>query len=277
MAPWLRAVAPDYRELTTIDELRHGAFDSGCAYTSVCLNTPLYLAWLVGQCRAAGVRFERRTCAHVADAAEAFEARTPPDAARPAHAAPPGPIEPAPTGEYARPGPLVVVNCTGLGARTLGGVEDAAVTPARGQTVLVRNGLRGIITTTSGTDAGGDEACYAMERAAGGGTILGGCYQKGNWNPEPDMELAKRIMERCVAVSPQLVKEGEGVESLDVVNHRVGLRPVREGGTRVEREKVKGVSVVHSYGHGGFGYQSSYGCAEEVVGLVAEAVQEQET
>ena len=240
----------------------------------MCVNVPVYLAWLVGQCRVGDVRLERRACAHVRDAAAAFDARAPaPTAGRP-NGAPPGPVEPAAGGAYAGPGPLVVVNCTGLGARALGGVEDAAVAPARGQTVLVRNALRGIIVTTSGTDAGEDEACYAMERAAGGGTILGGCYQKGNWEGEPDMALAKRIMERCVAVAPQLVGEGQGVEGLDVVSHRVGLRPVREGGTRVERERVEGLSVVHSYGHGGFGYQSSYGCAEEVVGLVEEAVKE---
>jgi D-amino-acid oxidase len=31
----------------------------------------------------------------------------------------------------------VVVNCTGIGARVLGGVEDEAVYPTRGQTILV--------------------------------------------------------------------------------------------------------------------------------------------
>jgi len=32
------------------------------------------------------------------------------------------------------------------------------------------------------------------------------------------------------------------------------------------------VWVVHNYGHGGYGYQSSYGCASRVVGLVGECL-----
>ena len=119
----------------------------------------------------------------------------------------------------------------------------------------------------SGTDDGDDEACYVMTRAAGGGTILGGCYQKGRWDGEVDEGLAKRIMKRAVRACPELTG-GQGVEGLDVVRHGVGLRPVREGGARVEKERVGGVWVVHNYGAGGAGYQSSYGCAMEVVRLV---------
>ena len=65
---------------------------------------------------------------------------------------------------------------------------------------------------------------------------------------------------------------GKGIEHLDVIRHNVGLRPFREGGARIEKERIQGVWVVHNYGHGGAGYQSSYGCAENVVQLVSEAV-----
>ena len=123
----------------------------------------------------------------------------------------------------------------------------------------------------SGTDDGEDEACYMMTRAAGGGTILGGCYQKGNWNSEVDQGLARRIMERAVKACPEMTG-GKGMEGLDVVRHGVGLRPVREGGARVERERLEGVWVVHNYGAGGAGYQSSYGCAMEAVRLVEGAL-----
>ena len=61
----------------------------------------------------------------------------------------------------------MVVNCTGLSAGKLGGVEDKDMVPARGQTVLVRNEGNGMMYATSGTDDGDDEVCYAMQRPAG--------------------------------------------------------------------------------------------------------------
>lgn len=36
------------------------------------------------------------------------------------------------------PLPAAIIVCTGLGARSLGGIEDTAVHPVRGQTVLIR-------------------------------------------------------------------------------------------------------------------------------------------
>jgi D-amino-acid oxidase len=50
----------------------------------------------------------------------------------------------------------IVINCTGLSSRKLGGVEDSNLFPGRGQTVLVRNDP-GIMLTISGTDDGDDE------------------------------------------------------------------------------------------------------------------------
>jgi D-amino-acid oxidase len=111
----------------------------------------------------------------------------------------------------------------------------------------------------------------------GGGTVLGGCYQKGNWDAFPDPNLAIRIMKRSIELCPELVgKEADGeqrgIEGLDIIRHGVGLRPFRQGGVRIEKEKINGVMVVHNYGHGGFGYQASYGCAITAVSLVEEAL-----
>jgi D-amino-acid oxidase len=39
-------------------------------------------------------------------------------------------------------------------------------------------------------------------------------------------------------------------------------------------EKIAGLDVVHNYGHGGFGYQTSWGCAEDVVGIVKRVLGE---
>ncbi len=105
----------------------------------------------------------------------------------------------------------------------------------------------------------------------GGGTILGGCYQKGNWDVEVDPNLATRIMKRAVDLFPVLT-DGKGIEHLSVIRHNVGLRPLREGGVRLEKEKINGVWTVHNYGHGGYGYQSSYGCSKVAVKLVEEVL-----
>lgn len=148
---------------------------------------------------------------------------------------------------------------------------DATIIPARGQIVVVRNSP-GAMFTVSGTDDGEDEVCYIMERAAGGGTILGGTYQKGSWESQPDSNTAQRIMKRAIEICPTLVKEGQGVEGLDVVRHGVGLRPLRKDGVRIEKEKIDGTWVVHNYGHGGFGYQSSYGYSQGAVDLVEEVL-----
>jgi len=165
----------------------------------------------------------------------------------------------------------LLVNCTGLASLRLGGVEDAAVYPARGQIVVVRNDPQ-VMASVSGTDDGSDEATYIMHRAAGGGCILGGCLQKDNWESQPDPNMAVRIMKRCVELCPKLVPEGQGIEGLSIVRHSVGLRPMRKGGPRVEREVIRGVPVVHNYGHGGYGYQTSYGAAQAAGRLVRKAL-----
>lgn len=165
-----------------------------------------------------------------------------------------------------------IINCTGLSSAKIGGVEDKTVIPARGQIVLVRNDP-GAMYSISGCDDGEDEISYIMMRAAGGGTILGGSYQKGNWESQPDPNLAMRIMKRAVKLCPQLTS-GAGVQGLDIIRHGVGLRPLRAAGARIEKERISGVWVIHNYGHGGYGYQSSYGCSQEVVKLADEVFEE---
>lgn len=218
------------------------------SFTSVCINTAIYLPWLVSQCLKAGVIFKRGVFKHILEAADAHHSGQKVD---------------------------LIVNCTGLAAGKLGGVEDKAMVPARAQIVLVRNDP-GIMCSTSGTDEGEDECCYIMQRAAGGGTILGGCFQKGNWDSGVDYDMANRIMQRSIEVCPALTG-GKGIEHLSIIRHGVGLRPVRNGGVRLEKEKIGGVWTVHNYGHGGYGYQASYGCSQVAVKLVKEALDEKQT
>lgn len=223
--------------------------DGGTAFTSVCINTALYLPWLASQCLKLGVKIRRETLDHIADAALPDKTGQPAD---------------------------LIVNCTGLSSLALGGVQDGSMYPARGQICIVANDP-GVMAGTSGTDDGPDEATYIMHRAAGGGTVLGGCLQAGRWESQPDPNLAIRIMRRALDICPQLVPQGKGIEALQVVRHSVGLRPMRTGGIRVESEIIDGrggkkVPVVHNYGHGGYGYQTSYGAAQAVARLVQDAL-----
>ncbi|KAL8823667.1 MAG: hypothetical protein Q9191_005652 [Dirinaria sp. TL-2023a] len=218
-------------------------FEGGQSFTSVCINTAIYLPWLVSQCLKNGVIVKRHIFKHVAEAANVHFS------GRKAH---------------------VVLNCTGLSAAKLGGVQDQGMMPARGQTVLVRNEAD-VMCSNSGTDDGDDEVCYTMQRAAGGGTLLGGSYQKGNWDSQIDPNLANRIMKRAVELCPALTG-GKGVEYLSVIRHGVGLRPLRLGGPRIEKESINGVWIIHNYGHAGYGYQSSYGCSQAAIKLLEEAL-----
>ncbi|KAK5133706.1 hypothetical protein LTR08_007460 [Meristemomyces frigidus] len=245
---WFKDVVPNFRVLSKSD-LPTGV-DGGTSFTSVCINTALYLPYLASQCLKHGVVIRRGVTSHIAEAATLHHSGKPAD---------------------------LVVNCTGLSSLRLGGVEDSTLYPARGQVVIVRNDPQ-VMASVSGTDDGSDEATYVMHRAAGGGCVLGGCLQKDNWESQPDPNLTVRIMKRCVALCPKLVPEGKGIEALDVVRVGVGLRPMRKEGPRVEREVVRGpsgeeVNVVHNYGHGGYGYQTSYGASQVVEKLVGEILQ----
>ncbi|CEJ90260.1 hypothetical protein VHEMI06055 [[Torrubiella] hemipterigena] len=237
--PWYQELLPNFRELNT-DEVPAG-YDSGCTFDSLCINVTTYLQWLLGQCLKNGVVVKRGIISHIKEAKNLSHTGLPAD---------------------------MVINTTGLGSLKLGGVEDKTMAPYRGQTVLVRNECTPMYVT-SGTDDEPADLFYLMQRAGGGGTILGGTYDKNNWESVPDPNVANRIMERVVKLCPQIA-DGKGVSGLSVIRHAVGLRPYREGGVRIERETLDGVEVIHNYGHAGWGYQGSYGAAERVIELVNE-------
>jgi D-amino-acid oxidase len=144
----------------------------------------------------------------------------------------------------------VVVNATGLAAGELCG--DDAVYPARGQIVLVRN--PGLDTSVR---AEGDPSTYVHPRSRD--VVLGGTFQVGDRNLTPDPAVRADILDRCVALVPELA----GAEML---GEKVGLRPCRHGGPRVERTGP----VVHAYGHGGAGMTLCWGTADEVTRLALD-------
>jgi D-amino-acid oxidase len=158
--------------------------------------------------------------------------------------------------EEAVPGARAVVNCAGLGAREL--VGDESTHPIRGQIVRVRNpGLTDFILD----DENPEGVTYIIPRSED--CILGGTAEDGVWEVDPDPEIAKGILSRCAALEPRL-------KGAEVLEHKAGLRPGRRE-VRLEVEELAGGQpCIHNYGHGGAGVTLSWGCAEEVVGLVRE-------
>jgi D-amino-acid oxidase len=152
----------------------------------------------------------------------------------------------------------VVVNCTGLGAREL--VGDTSVEPIRGQILRVRNpGLERFVLDEENPEG----ITYIIPRSED--CILGGTAEEGEWDTEPDLEIASGIMRRCEALEPRLA-------GTEILEHKVGLRPGRPE-IRLEREDADhGPPRVHNYGHGGSGITLSWGCAEETLRLVRGAL-----
>jgi len=149
----------------------------------------------------------------------------------------------------------LIVNCSGLGAREL--VADGHVFPIRGQIVRVDQcGIdRGWIAKP---EVHGELISYVVPREHD--VILGATAEDDVGSRVPDDAATAEIIARCVDLEPRLA--GCSIESVVV-----GLRPGRDE-VRLERVEVTGRPVVHDYGHGGAGVSLSWGCAEEVLGLV---------
>jgi D-amino-acid oxidase len=145
----------------------------------------------------------------------------------------------------------VVVNATGLAARELCG--DAAVYPVRGHIVLVDN--PGLVSSVRDED---NPAGLTYVHPRSQDVVLGGTFEEGRSSVAPDPVAEAAIVRRCVSVVPELA----GVR---IRGSRIGLRPARRGGPRVEAEG----QVIHAYGHGGAGMTLSWGCADEVARLAS--------
>ena len=143
-----------------------------------------------------------------------------------------------------------VVNATGLGAREM--ARDERVGAVRGQSVLVKGVARRISMRLGDRD---DDVVAIMPWPRDGCTVVGVTKEKGVWNTEADEGTTEQLLSRGKELAPELLV-GDGGE-FEVLGTRVGLRPAREGGPRVELERVKGlegIRVVHAYGHSGAGY-----------------------
>jgi len=109
---------------------------------------------------------------------------------------------------------------------------------------------------------------FCIPRPLEGGTIIGGTKQPHNWNPNPSPEIRAQLLENASKWFP-FTPESQG--KFDVIRDIVGRRPAREGGVRIEAEKV-GMddykTIVHAYGAAGRGYELSWGIAEDVIDVM---------
>jgi D-amino-acid oxidase len=145
----------------------------------------------------------------------------------------------------------LVINCAGIGARGL--ARDANLEPHRGQVAIVPR-IDKLDCAIVCDDA---PLMYAIPRT--NDCIFGGTNDISD-NLEADPTTTNAIVVECARVL--------AIETPCVLRERVGLRPFRKSGVRLEREKLRdGPSVIHNYGHGGSGFTLSWGCAQQVVEL----------
>jgi D-amino-acid oxidase len=219
--PWWRSSIRQFRRATP-DELPPGYVD-GYVYQTMAMDTGIYMDYLVERFKEAGGEIVEREVSSLGE-----------------------PLAEAP----------LVVNCSGLGARTLAG--DDSVFPIRGQVLRVAPlPVRRVMLDDYEDDD--SVITYIVPRTTD--CILGGTVQVGDWNLEPKMATAEAILARCARLAPE-------VRGVQILEHLVGLRPGRDA-VRLEAEALSGGTVVHNYGHGGAGLTLSWGCAEEVVSLAS--------
>lgn len=144
----------------------------------------------------------------------------------------------------------VVVNCSGAGARILVGDDD--LQPHRGQIAVV-----GKLDLPYAVVCDDPPLMYAIPRR--NDCVLGGTNDISG-NAEADPGDTSRILAEAARVLD--------IAAPDVMQERVGLRPYRRSGVRLERQQLAdGRTVIHNYGHGGSGFTLSWGCAEAVFAL----------
>ncbi|KAK0445203.1 hypothetical protein EV421DRAFT_1902654 [Armillaria borealis] len=234
--PHLLESMPDFRYMDP-GELPEG-FVEGVSFSTFSIDVPIYLNYLLSRFLAHGGAIVRGQVQHVSQVME-------------------GGVGPF-TGAKNSYKPAAVVACVGLGARFLVGVEDKDVIAIRGQTILLK-------------------APWVDES---GMSSLGGTFVKDDWYPLARPETSKEILERVLKIYPKIappevraVREArvEDIEPI-IIEDRCGLRPGRKQGIRIDVDLSGTVPLVLNYGHGGYGFMSSWGSATLALGLLEDAL-----
>ena len=161
----------------------------------------------------------------------------------------------APTAQLARLEELpdeqqLIVNCSGVGARQLTGDEE--VEPHRGQVVVTAK-----LDLPYAVVCDDPPLMYAIPRT-------NDCVLGGTNDLVDDLAPAPSDTERILREAARTL----GLAALEPIAERVGLRPFRRSGVRLEAGALRdGRPVIHNYGHGGSGFTLSWGCANAVLDL----------
>jgi D-amino-acid oxidase len=141
----------------------------------------------------------------------------------------------------------LIINCAGIGAREL--VHDSELEPHRGQVAIVPK-----LDLSQAIVCDDAPLMYAIPRAHD--CVFGGTNSISD-NREPSSADTTAIVSECSRVL--------GIDPPPVAGVKIGLRPFRKSGVRLEPEKLRdGRTIIHNYGHGGAGFTLSWACAEEV-------------
>jgi D-amino-acid oxidase len=231
--------------------------EHGDKYTSIMINVPMYLSYLLEKARSLGATDIRASLPHNSNLSETLKA-----AQEVLHS------HLQNLGQENVPEIQAFINATGISALTL--VPDPSVYPIRGQTVTVAGEANQITTIAAyppNPTPNSTPIMYILPRPHSKTTILGGTKQTNDWTATPDAQTTAEILSRAKEWAPELLNpDGE----FEVLSVQVGFRPGREGGVRVEIEDVDDVVLCHAYGHAGAGYQNSVGSARKVVRLLGE-------
>jgi D-amino-acid oxidase len=145
----------------------------------------------------------------------------------------------------------LVINCAGFGAKAL--VHDADLEPHRGQVAIVPK-IDNLECAIVCDDA---PLMYAIPRK-------NDCVFGGTNEISEDRRIDPASTSRIVSECSRVLK----IENPKILAEKVGLRPFRKSGVRVDLEKLSdGRTVIHNYGHGGAGFTLSWGCATEAFNL----------
>ncbi|TFY61572.1 hypothetical protein EVJ58_g4426 [Rhodofomes roseus] len=164
-----------------------------------------------------------------------------------------------------------------------GGVEDAEVYPNRGQNVIVHAPWVRDAMSLSSPEPTIDTYVFPRRN---GDVVLGTVRVPHDWYPVARPETTTQILERCLALCPELAPpeiRAQRAPTIDdlrplIVEETCGLRPMHVGGIRMEvnwidgRERESKIPMLLNYGYGPSGYEPSWGSAKAALEMLEGAL-----